>query len=48
LSGETLAVGPEGVEPQWSECQAVVKLERKYPVRLDMISLTLGCLAIYF
>lgn len=48
LSGETLAVGPEGIEPQWSECQAVVKLERKYPVRLDMISLTLGCLAIYF
>jgi hypothetical protein len=47
LSGETLAVGPEGIEPQWSECQAVVELERKYPVCLDVNGLTLGCLAIH-
>lgn len=32
LSGETLSVGPDGVDPQWMECQAVIDLENKYPV----------------
>ena len=32
--GETLSVGPEGIDPQWMECQAVIDLQNKYPVCL--------------
>lgn len=32
FSGETLAVGPEGMNPQWMECLAVIDLKNKYPV----------------
>jgi len=32
LSGEALAVGPEGVLPQWMETQLVTDLELLYPV----------------
>ena len=38
LSGEALSVGPEGVNPQWMECQAVIDLQNKYPVCLCGIS----------
>lgn len=32
LSGETLAVGPEGIQPQWMECSLAKDLENAYPV----------------
>src|SRR5579859_6572822 len=31
LAGETLAVGPEGIMPEWMGCRAVLDLEEKYP-----------------
>jgi hypothetical protein len=33
LSGAMLSVGPEGIDPRWMECQVVIDLENKYPVR---------------
>ena len=32
LSDETLAVGPEGIQPRWMECQFAKDLENTYPV----------------
>jgi hypothetical protein len=32
LAEESLTVGPEGIMPQWMECNAVVELKNKYPV----------------
>lgn len=46
LSGETLAVGPEGIDPQWMQCQAVIDLENKYSVRFPKDDLIVGCMAI--
>ena len=47
LSGETLSVGPEGVDPKWFECQLAIDLETKYPVRPSFgFNLTLGNLAL--
>jgi hypothetical protein len=34
MSEETLAVGPEGVQPQWMECQLAKDFENTYPVVL--------------
>jgi hypothetical protein len=32
ISGETLSVGPEGVDPMWMECRLAIDLQDKYPV----------------
>jgi len=32
LSEETLAVGPEGIDPKWMECSLARDLENAYPV----------------
>jgi hypothetical protein len=48
LSEETLAVGPEGIQPQWMECQLAKDLENTYPVVLLSRTrlITIGNLAI--
>jgi len=48
VSGESLAVGPEGVDPKWFECQLAIDLETNYPVRASFeLNLTSGNLALY-
>jgi hypothetical protein len=32
FSGETLAVGPDGLDPKWLDCRFAVDLENRYPV----------------
>ena len=34
FSGDTLSVGPEGVDPRWMECQLTTDFKDKYPVHM--------------
>jgi hypothetical protein len=47
LLGDTLSVGPEGIDPRWMECQLAIDFKDKYPVHMLFVYLTIGYLAIH-